>query len=516
MLSQISTMKDFKSFLSEGITPSGLPKAAALITAYLSKKLSVGMFNFPESEEYQGGSGHGFGIRFFIPAGNRSLRINWSSPNAIGMTNIESADIWLDSPNALHFRFDHEVSLAQTLPVIADILTGKNKGNVLMTPPAGIDINEAAIPFLSEAAFCSLITEASDPSAAFDDVLQIIQNPGFKRSDIYGRHKSVGTAIFGELQVQFPQYLVKSGISFAWKGDKKAAQEIAQSKGKILTAIGCSGAVISKGASEAYPDRAIDSKQAEFERLPYEKQLEDLEHLIRMTISGSANALFIAGRGGIGKTHTVEKVLASLGLRDNAGYFKNTGTASAAGLYALLFANKDGIVLFDDSDDALKDQEARNIFKAATDTKKIRKLVWNKRGANVVDPGGEMSDEEILDGGLIPRWFEFTGKIIFISNLSLEKLDPDGAIRTRAYLIDINPTDDEVYAFMEKIVDDIPLQAGLTLSHGERVKVVSIIKGGNSKQTANLRKLSRGLNMYAAGGSSMSDAELRRMVACYA
>jgi hypothetical protein len=237
-----------------------------------------------------------------------------------------------------------------------------------------------------------------------------------------------------------------------------------------------------------------------------------------MTVSGASNALFVAGRGGVGKTYTTEKILGQMGLTDGKGYFKNTGSASAAGIYSLLFKYKNDIVFFDDSDDALGDQEARNIFKAATDTKKIRKLVWNKMGKNIVDPD-EMTDDEILDAGLIPRFFEFTGKIIFISNLPLQKLDPDGALRTRAFVVNIDPTIMEIYDFMDKIVDKIPLEEGLQLDLKARKHVVELLRKSTSKQAPSLRKLSRGLNMAAgaiAAGVTVSDEELRRMIQTYA
>jgi len=219
-----------------------------------------------------------------------------------------------------------------------------------------------------------------------------------------------------------------------------------------------------------------------------------------------------------GKTHTTENVLHQMGLSDGNGYFKNTGSASAAGLYSLLFKYKNSIVFFDDSDDALGDQEARNLLKAATDTKKIRKLVWNKMGKNIVDPD-EMTDDEILDAGLIPRYFFFTGKIIFISNLPLNKLDPDGALRTRAFIIDINPTDVEIYDFMDKIVGDMELEGGLVLDLKQRRHIVDLLRKGKSKQSANLRKLSRGLAIAGgalSAGVNIADNELSRLIESYA
>jgi len=140
-------------------------------------------------------------------------------------------------------------------------------------------------------------------------------------------------------------------------------------------------------------------------------------------------------------------------------------------------------------------------------------------GKNVVDPEGDLTDEEILENGQIPRYFEFTGKIIFISNLPMDKLDPDGALRTRAFIIDIDPTEEEIYDFMEKIVGDIKLEDGLNLDLKQRKKVVDLLRKGKSKQSPNLRKLSRGLNMAAgaiAAGVTVSDSELARMIETYA
>lgn len=506
-------MKSFKNYLAEGISPAGLHKAAVLIKSYLHRKLETDLFHFPDAEEYKSDEyGHGYGIRFFIPAGNRSVRINWTAANSIGLTGVSSADVWLDSKTAYHVKFDAEQSLAQTLPVIADILTGDTKSGHFLTPPAKVDLNESL-----DLNIASLLIESIHPEAAYDGIVAMIKDNKFKKygpGSVYDTYRKTGELIFNAIVKEFPDLINKKGQSFVWVGGPEDVRTLVAAKSKILDGLGCTGASVSRGSAEQYP--ADPKTEKLIDRLPFKTQLSDLSHLIKMTIGGSSNALFIAGRGGVGKTHTVEEVLHELGLKDGAGYFKNTGTASPAGLYTLLFRYKDGVILFDDSDDALKDQEARNILKAATDTKKVRKLVWNKRGSNVVDPDDERSDEEILDAGEIPRYFEFTGKVIFISNLSMDKLDPDGAIRTRAYIIDINPTDEEVYSFMEDICDKVPLQSGLSLDKAERLKVIGILKQGKSKQTANLRKLSRGLNMYAAGGANLNEEELVRMISTYA
>ena len=210
-----------------------------------------------------------------------------------------------------------------------------------------------------------------------------------------------------------------------------------------------------------------------------------------------------------GKTQTVEAELAKAGLQDGNGYFKNTGSASPIGIYSSLYDNKSGIVLFDDCDSALADQEGRNLIKAATDTKKIRKVAWNKKSSVIIpkdqyEAAMDAADGDrptTKDGGyLYPNSFEFTGRVIFISNLKLDKLDPDGAIRTRGFVIEIDPTDSEMIDYMAKIAPNIRLEGGATLKQSEIDDVIAEIRKSPKKTDISLRKLVRGLNVKAEMG----------------
>lgn len=223
-----------------------------------------------------------------------------------------------------------------------------------------------------------------------------------------------------------------------------------------------------------------------------------------------------------GKTQTVEAELSKAGLQDGSGYYKNTGSASPIGIYTSLYDNKDKIVLFDDCDSALADQEGRNLIKAATDTKKIRKVAWNKKSSTVIPldayekavaeaEGGRPTTK---DGGfLYPNSFEFTGRVIFISNLALDKLDPDGAIRTRGFIIEIDPTDAEMIDYMAKIAPMIKLEGGGKLSQKEIDEVLEEIKKNGKSESLSLRKLVRGLNVKAAMGN---DPDCEKIIKLYA
>jgi hypothetical protein len=453
---------NFKDFLKEDISTGSLEKAVFLIAKYLKRKTGISFFKLPGIEKYSGASGSGHGIRMFAAKGNMSLRFNWKTASPTS-SSLDSIDIWIDSKKSFHLQFDRATSLVKTIPLVADAINSKGvKSKEVYTLPDGVplneNVNEGNLDFLAEARGSS-----GDVGAMFDDIVEMFGGSNFSKGKIYSKYKSAGIKLFDAIDGMYPNLLQKKGNSFAFAGKKADLAKIKDSKENILLSIGCTKATVSRGGAE--------------------------------------------------------KVLASMGLRDGSGYFKNTGSTTAAGMYSLLFRYKNDIILFDDSDDAFKDQESRNLLKAATDTKKIRKLVWNKMGKNVVDPEEDITDEEMLDQNLIPRYFEFTGKIVFITNLKMDKLDPDGALRTRAYIIDIDPTEEEIYDFMDKIVDKMELEEGLTLDLKERKKVVELLRKGKSKQEPNLRKLSRGLNMKAgaiSAGVEVKDAELQRMIETYA
>jgi hypothetical protein len=58
----------------------------------------------------------------------------------------------------------------------------------------------------------------------------------------------------------------------------------------------------------------------------------------------------------------------------------------------------------------------------------------------------------MLENGIVPNTFEFAGRVIFISNLAKDKADPDGAIRSRSILIDVNPDDATLMERMKKLL----------------------------------------------------------------
>jgi hypothetical protein len=151
-------------------------------------------------------------------------------------------------------------------------------------------------------------------------------------------------------------------------------------------------------------------------------------------------------------TQTVKDTLASLGLNKDVDYYFSTGTATTAGLYELLYKNRNKLLIFDDCDAVFKDPESVNILKGALDTYDIREISKLTK-SNTFDSLG-MSDEEMAEeverSGKLPNKFDFTGQVIFISNLPESKFDK--ALLSRSLHVDVHLNREELLERMRLIM----------------------------------------------------------------
>jgi hypothetical protein len=158
-----------------------------------------------------------------------------------------------------------------------------------------------------------------------------------------------------------------------------------------------------------------------------------VESVVSMVAQGVQASAVITGEGGLGKTFTVLKTLTEAGMQDlndaDIGatgrncFIQIKGFSTAKNLYRTLYENNDAVIVFDDCDSILKCPVSVNILKGALDSYDRRIITW----------GAESRGDDEL-----PKSFEFTGRIIFISNLNQNKIDQ--AIRSRSMLIDLSMT----------------------------------------------------------------------------
>jgi hypothetical protein len=187
-----------------------------------------------------------------------------------------------------------------------------------------------------------------------------------------------------------------------------------------------------------------------------EETMDDLYQVSRKIAAGAFNSLFITGRAGTGKTYTVEKAMQDEGLVRDEDYVLITGSVSTVMMFIKLFQYREKTIIFDDADAVFRDENGRNILKAALDTKKVRRIAYIKKVKGLFDP--TMYDDnpegygDAVENGEVPNQFDFTGRVIFISNLSKSIADPDGAIQSRSILIDINPDDATLMERMRRLL----------------------------------------------------------------
>ena len=169
------------------------------------------------------------------------------------------------------------------------------------------------------------------------------------------------------------------------------------------------------------------------------EMFKNIERLTKMVGRGLQPSLVITGGAGMGKTHIVKSTLEEMGLKESYDFVHFKGRATAAGLFVTLYENNDKIIVLDDCDSVFRDDDAVNILKGALDSYDTRKISY-------------ISTKLLKDefGGEVPRHFEFTGRIIFISNISQSKLDE--AIRSRSFVSDVDLTTEQMFERIEQLI----------------------------------------------------------------
>jgi len=156
-----------------------------------------------------------------------------------------------------------------------------------------------------------------------------------------------------------------------------------------------------------------------------------------MVVNNTTPSLIVTGEGGLGKTHSVTETIQSNDLtNDEYIFFK--GYSTARGLYNTLYDNNGKLIIFDDCDSVLDDKVALNILKSALDSYEKRTISWMAKM--------NKNDE-------YPQQFEFTGRIIFISNKSIG--DVNEAIRSRSLTVDLTMTPSDKIERMSAILENI-------------------------------------------------------------
>jgi hypothetical protein len=166
------------------------------------------------------------------------------------------------------------------------------------------------------------------------------------------------------------------------------------------------------------------------------RQISLVKDRVRGVIHGLTNGMYLHGRPGTSKTHIVCSTLEILSA--NTAY--SNGHLTPIGLFDLIAENRDRVIVLDDVSAIFNQPIALQILLAALgnphDGSKDR-YVRHKTAKET-------------------RTVPFTGGIICISNLPLDGHHHEvlAAIRDRAFVIQYEPTDEQIIALINKLAEE--------------------------------------------------------------
>lgn len=236
--------------------------------------------------------------------------------------------------------------------------------------------------------------------------------------------------------------------------------------------------------------QAVEVQQALPEETEAEIRVKLLERfgalnlIAEQTVGGRNKALIVSGPAGVGKSHHVLEAARTFEAKGgNVGVVK--GFVRPTGLYRTLFnySAQNDVIVFDDADSAFNDPVSLNLLKAACELSDNRRISW-------------LSETKMLDeeGDRLPRSFEYSGNIVFITNLDMQALVDKGhtlsphfeALMSRSLYIDLGmKTKKDCIVRIKQVIESNALE-----SHGISAKSAGEILEFVEENTDKLRELS--------------------------
>lgn len=270
----------------------------------------------------------------------------------------------------------------------------------------------------------------------------------------------------------------KKGVTYQALADEKVINMLA---GDVNERVG--GSPVNNRVVRTAPLKPLQSEFSINQRFDF------LTKFVEMVIGGSMVSTIITGEGGLGKTHAVMEALKKAKLREVKDFTVVKGYATPKALYATLFENNGKIVVFDDCDSVLKDPTAVNLLKGALDSYEKRTISWLQQGFIPSD---------------LPSHFEFTGKVIFISNMDAAKMD--GAVKSRSIVVDLSMTIQDKIERMQFILPKILPKVPMAV---KEAALEFMAKHSDEAREFNLRtllKISQVVNAYGLSNDDWKSA----------
>jgi len=187
-----------------------------------------------------------------------------------------------------------------------------------------------------------------------------------------------------------------------------------------------------------------EKKTSHIGRMSLVEQFDTLEQYVRIMTDGVINALYVYGTPGTGKTETVVRSL----KKNNAVYeYFQGGVKDTYSIAKILYENRaNKIIVFDDFDSIFKIKGAVDILKTALQDHENRTITWAD--------GTKRTKRDT-----IPRRFEFTSAVIFVSN----RPRVDAALKDRSMIVNIEASKIEILEWVHLHFDTFMPKIPLTV-----------------------------------------------------
>ncbi len=209
-----------------------------------------------------------------------------------------------------------------------------------------------------------------------------------------------------------------------------------------------------------------------------------LNLISQQTVNGKNKALIVSGPAGVGKSHNVLQAAREFEKRGGkVGVIK--GFCRPTGLYRALYDHsaQNDVLIFDDADSAFGDPVSLNLLKAACELSENRRISWMAETKMLTD-----------EGDRLPRTFEYSGNIVFITNIDMQAAVDRGhglaahfdALMSRSLYIDLGMKNKRDCIVRIKQV----VESGALSSHGITSTDAREILGFVEENSDKLRELS--------------------------
>jgi len=183
------------------------------------------------------------------------------------------------------------------------------------------------------------------------------------------------------------------------------------------------------------------------------QEYSEMISAIKSVIAKRRTGIIIGGPPGTGKTYVLRRTLyfSKLKAEEDYAYLRGS-TVSISDVYYVLFKYRNKLIVLDDFDTPLLDSDMRNLLKAATDTYPVR--IITKPQEKIVRSGQSQKTTEV------PDKYEFKGRIIIVTNLPMDKIEP--ALISRMGYITVDFPAKKMYELIQKMFkymrSDVPLE----------------------------------------------------------